>query len=117
MHWRSCNKNGGELASARQSFAQAAQQGNVDARYAYAEMLRLGLGGKEDYSQALQQYRLAANANHRNAQYRMGIMREQGWGAPRNRLHAYAWYLLAATDGNSDATKARDELEKGMTEK
>ncbi|MFB3239724.1 tetratricopeptide repeat protein [Aeromonas salmonicida] len=107
----------GELASARQSFAQAAQQGNVDARYAYAEMLRLGLGGKEDYSQALQQYRLAANANHRNAQYRMGIMREQGWGAPRNRLHAYAWYLLAATDGNSDATKARDELEKGMTEK
>lgn len=109
----------GDLAAARQRFSQAAAQGNgnVDAYYAYGEMLRLGLGGKEDYTQALKQYRLAANAHHRAAQYRMGIMREQGLGAPRNRLHAYAWYLLAATDGNHDATKARDELEKGMTEK
>ena len=80
-------------------------------------MLRLGVGGKDDYPQALKQYRLAANARHRLAQYRMGIMREQGLGAPRNRLHAYAWYLLAATDGNSEASEARDELEKGMTEK
>jgi hypothetical protein len=29
-------------------------------------------------------------------------------------MHAYAWCLLATTDGNNDATKARDELEKGM---
>ncbi|WOX54748.1 tetratricopeptide repeat protein [Aeromonas sp. CD] len=107
----------GDLVTARQYFALAAAQGNVDARYAYGEMLRLGLGGKEDYPQALKQYRLAANAQHRTAQYRMGMMREQGLGAPRNRLHAYAWYLLAATDGNSEASEARDELEKGMTEK
>lgn len=107
----------GELKAARQSLSLAAGEGNVDARYAYGEMLRLGLGGKEDYAQALKQYRLAANARHRLAQYRMGMMREQGLGAPRNRLHAYAWYLLAATDGNNDATKARDELEQGMTEK
>lgn len=106
----------GELKAARHSLSLAAGQGNVDARYAYGEMLRLGLGGEADYSQALKQYRLAANANHRQAQYRMGTMREQGWGAPRNRLHAYAWYLLAATDGNTDATAASHELEKGMTE-
>ena len=97
------------------AFLQAAAQGNVDAHYAYGEML--GLGGKEDYAQALKHSRLAANAHHRSAQYRMGVMREQGLGVPRNRLHAYAWCLLAATDGNNDATKARDELEKGMTEK
>jgi TPR repeat protein len=106
----------GELKAARQSLSLAAGEGNVDARYAYGEMLRLGLGGEADYSLALKQYRLAANANHRQAQYRMGTMREQGWGAPRNRLHAYAWYLLAATDGNTDATAASRELEKGMTE-
>ncbi|WP_368231431.1 tetratricopeptide repeat protein [Aeromonas sp. s3] len=107
----------GDLVTARQYFALAAAQGNVDAHYAYGEMLRLGLGGKEDYPQALKEYRQAANAQHRSAQYRMGMMREQGLGAPRNRLHAYAWYLLAATDGNSEASEARDELEKGMTEK
>lgn len=107
----------GDLVTARQNFALAAAQGDVDAHYAYGEMLRLGLGGKEDYVQALKQYRLAANAQHRIAQYRMGIMREQGLGAPRNRVHAYAWYLLAATDGNQESVNARDELEKGMTEK
>lgn len=105
----------GELVAARQSLASAASQGNVEAHYAYGEMLRLGLGGEADYVQALKQYRLAANANYRQAQYRMGTMRERGWGAPRNRLHAYAWYLLAATDGNKDATDAGNELEKGMT--
>lgn len=106
----------GELKAARQTVSLAAAQGNSEAQYAYGEMLRLGLGGEADYSEALKQYRLAANANHRQAQYRMGTMREQGWGAPRNRLHAYAWYLLAATDGNTDATAASRELEKGMTE-
>lgn len=106
----------GDLVAARQNVALAAAQGNTDARYAYGEMLRLGLGGAADYPLALKQYRLAANANHRQAQYRMGTMRERGWGAPRNRLHAYAWYLLAATDGNKDATAASNELEKGMTE-
>lgn len=35
----------GDLVTARQYFALAAAQGNVDARYAYGEMLRLGLGG------------------------------------------------------------------------
>ena len=105
----------GELVAARQSLASAALQGNVEAHYAYGEMLRLGLGGEADYVQALKQYRLAANANHRQAQYRMGTMRARGWGAPLNRLHAYAWYLLAATDGNKDATDAGNELEKGMT--
>lgn len=106
----------GELKAARQSLSLAASQGNIEARYAYGEMLRLGLGGEANYGEALKQYRLAANADHRQAQYRMGTMREQGWGAPRNRLHAYAWYLLAATDGNMDATAAGRELEKGMTE-
>ena len=106
----------GELKAARQTVSLAAAQGNSEAQYAYGEVLRLGLGGEADYSEALKQYRLAANANHRQAQYRMGTMREKGWGAPRNRLHAYAWYLLAATDGNTDATAASRELERGMTE-
>lgn len=70
----------GERKATRHSLSLAAGQGNVDARYAYGEMLRLGLGGEADYSQALKQYRLAANANHRQTQYRMGTMREQCWG-------------------------------------
>jgi TPR repeat protein len=105
----------GELEQARASYAKAAGQGHIQAQYAYGEMLRQGLGGKEDYVQALKQYRLAAQQGDRMAQYRMGTMREEGLGAPRNRVHAYAWLSLAAIDGMPEASAARDELEAGMT--
>ncbi len=81
----------GELARARASYAKAAEQGHIAAQYTYDEMLRLGQGGKEDYTLALKQYRLAAQQGDRMAQYRMGTLREEGLGAPRNRVHAYAW--------------------------
>lgn len=106
----------GELEQARASYAKAARQGNMAALYAYGEMLRLGQGGKEDYSLALKQYRLAAQQGDRMAQYRMGTLREKGLGAPRNRIHAYAWLSLAATEGMPEAVQARDELEAAMTQ-
>lgn len=101
-------------AQARSWFAKAAAQGNVRGRLAYAEMLRLGLGGEHDYPAAYREYRLAAMQGNRVAQYRVGLMRAEGLGGPRNRLHAYAWFSLAATEGMSEAIKARDELESGM---
>ncbi|MEN9532287.1 MAG: hypothetical protein RIQ83_1511, partial [Pseudomonadota bacterium] len=105
----------GALEQARASYANAAQQGHTAAQYAYGEMLRLGQGGKEDYTLALKQYRLAAQQGDRMAQYRMGTLREKGLGAPRNRIHAYAWLSLAATEGMPEAMQARDELEAAMT--
>ncbi|MGU5755581.1 hypothetical protein ACV1DS_02130, partial [Aeromonas caviae] len=58
---------------------------------------------------------LAAQQGDRQAQYRMGTLREEGLGAPRNRVHAYAWLSLAATEGMPEAVRARDELEAAMT--
>ncbi len=55
------------------------------------------------------------NAGDRMAQYRMGTLREEGLGAPRNRVHAYAWLSLAATEGMPEAMQARDEVEAAMT--
>jgi len=45
----------------------------------------------------------------------MGTLREEGSGAPHNRVHAYAWFSLVATEGMLEAVKARDELETEMT--
>nr|WP_252347669.1 hypothetical protein [Aeromonas hydrophila] len=56
-----------------------------------------------------------ARQGDRMAQYRMGTLREEGLGAPRNRVHAYAWLSLAATEGMTEAVQARDELEAAMT--
>ncbi|PJG59335.1 tetratricopeptide repeat protein [Aeromonas cavernicola] len=104
-----------DLEQARVNYGKAAAQGHRQAQYAYGEMLRLGLGGKEDYALALQQYQLAAHRGDRMAQYRMGTLREGGLGAPRNRIHAYAWLSLAATEGMPEAVQARNELEEVMS--
>jgi hypothetical protein len=45
----------------------------------------------------------------------MGTLREEGLGAPRNRIHAYAWFSLAATEGMTEAVMACDELGVTMT--
>ncbi|MFP1740578.1 tetratricopeptide repeat protein [Lonsdalea quercina] len=104
----------GDLVHARIEFGKAAAQSDVLAQLAYGEMLRLGLGGKEDYAEAVKQYRRASSANNRMAQYRMGTMRQEGLGVPRNRIHAYAWFSLAATEGMVNAINARNALEEGM---
>lgn len=111
------HQQAGDLEGARREYARAAAQHEVDARYAYGEMLRLGQGGKADYGAAFKEYRLAANQGHQPSQYRMGMMREQGLGAPRNQIQAYAWYLLAATNGEPQASQARDELEQALQAK
>lgn len=104
----------GEEARARKLWAELAQKGNPADRYAYAEMLRLGQGGKEEFALAFKQYRLAAMQGNAQAQYRMGMMRQEGMGATRNRIHAYAWYSLATTKGLKDALAALNDLEATM---
>lgn len=102
------------LERAREEYAKAAMAGDTVARVAYADMLRLGLGGKTDYTTAAKQYWLAAQTGNRMAQYRMGMMRQDGMGVSRNRIHAYAWYAMAATEGMNDAIHARNDLEAVM---
>ncbi|AIR68629.1 tetratricopeptide repeat protein [Dickeya fangzhongdai] len=104
----------GELERAREVFAKAAATGDTESRLAYGEMLRLGQGGKADYVEAMKQYRFAAHDGNRMAQYRMGMMRQDGLGASRNRIHSYAWYSLAATEGMAEAIAARNDLEATM---
>lgn len=102
------------LERAREEYAKAAASGDTAARVAYADMLRLGQGGKTDYVAAAKQYGLAAQTGSRMAQYRMGMMRQDGMGVSRNRIHAYAWYAMAATEGMNDAIHARNDLEAVM---
>lgn len=70
---------------------------------------------QEALEQARASYAKAAQQGDRMAQYRMGTLREKGLGAPRNRVHAYTWLSLAATEGMPKALQARDELEAAMT--
>lgn len=127
LHWLTLSAKGGDLqasralaawyekqgdeVSARAAWQQLAARGDAEGRYHYGEMLRLGLGGEHDYTQAFTQYRLSAMAGNRMAQYRAGMMSQDGLGLPRNRIQAYAWYSLAATENAKDAVDALNALE------
>lgn len=65
-----------------------------------------GCGAAQDYTQAVDWYRKAAEQNEAAAQYSLGLMYEQGTGVPRNLTEASRWYQLAAKNGDPDA-KAR----------
>ncbi|HAT1682915.1 TPA: sel1 repeat family protein [Klebsiella oxytoca] len=104
----------GEEVLARKMWAELAGKGDPQSRYAYAEMLRTGQGGKVEFAQAYRQYRLAAMEGDAQAQYRTGMMRQEGYGVTRNRVHAYAWYALATARGLTDARTALNDLEATM---
>ncbi|HDR2587852.1 TPA: sel1 repeat family protein [Enterobacter ludwigii] len=101
----------GDEANARSAWLQLAERGDPEGRYHYGEMLRLGTGGKPDYTRAFKQYRLSAMAGNRMAQYRTGMMSQAGLGLPRNRIQAYAWYSLAATENMKVAVDALNAME------
>lgn len=54
-------------ARAREYFLSAAQKGNVDAMYNFAEMQHFGVGGEKDSFDALKWYGRAADGKHKRA--------------------------------------------------
>lgn len=70
---------------------------------------------QQEYSQALQQFREAAEQGDPDAQYMLGRLNESGRGTPQDFVQAHKWYNLAASRGHRHAAEARDELADRMT--
>ena len=73
------------------------------AQYNLGFMYEQGRGVPQDYNQAVDWYRKAAEQNEAAAQYSLGLMYDQGTGVPRNLSEANRWYNLAAKNGDPDA--------------
>ena len=71
--------------------------------------------GRGDYDRALREFRPLAEQGHAQAQVNLGILYSQGRGVPKDSVQAYAWYTLAAGQGDDLAGKFKDHLEKSMT--
>lgn len=56
-----------------------------------------------DYSSALREYRLLAEAGNAAAQYSLGSMYSMGKGVPRDDVEAVRWFRLAAERGYASA--------------
>jgi TPR repeat protein len=71
----------------------------------------------QKFNHALKIYRPLAEVGEMRAQYRLGLCYQEGQGVPQNFAKAYVWFSLAASQGDAQAKKARDNLkEKFKTE-
>ncbi|MDR2876378.1 MAG: sel1 repeat family protein, partial [Methylobacillus sp.] len=85
--------------SALKSLISNAQDGDKLAQYALGRVYDFGQGAPQDYAQAAQWYRKAAEQNHPDAQYSLGLMYELGQGTQQNYGQAARWYRKAAEQG------------------
>ena len=79
----------------------AAATGNAEAQFALA--IFFAARPPEDYPQALEWYRRAADQNHRLAQLNLGQMFAEGQGTSRNDSMALMWIRRSAEGGDAGA--------------
>ena len=65
--------------------------------------------------QDIEQLRNAAEQGFDGAQILLAAMYVVGKGVLEDYVEAYAWMILAATQGHEDAVKGKDELRSKMT--
>ena len=75
------------------------------------------LGVLEDDREAVKGYRKAAEQGVALAQFNLGLMYYLGEGVLEDYVEAYAWFNLAAAQGDKEAVKGKDLLRSimGMT--
>jgi hypothetical protein len=66
-------------------------------------MYERGQGVSQDYAQAVEWYRKAADRGNAVAQNNLGIMYEEGQGVPQDSTQAVEWYRKAADQGSTSA--------------
>lgn len=79
----------------------------------YNEGLRAYEAG--DYLVAAKDWLSAGSQGDVASQFRLAQLYEQGLGVPQDLVEAHRWYNIAASQGDAQARKARDELETRLT--
>jgi TPR repeat protein len=98
-------------------FRLAAEQGVDLSQYMLAKCYLAGQGVEKSSVEAAKWLSLASEQGYTNAHYLLGLLLSMGGkNAPVNAPKAYALLNLAEAAGNKDATKAKEILEKKMTQ-
>jgi len=96
----------GKMFSSPQKSRPAAAPPEVDDTDAEAQFARgvqcaTRTGAAQDYAQAADWYRKAAEQNHGLAQFNLGVMYAQGQGVARNDAQSAVWFGRAANLGDA----------------
>ena len=96
----------GDYATALLEWLPLAEQGDVYAQYNLGVMYANGRGVTQNYTVAVQWYRLSAALGFADAQYNLGVMYAKGQGVSQDYVEAANWYRRAAeqNDGISQST-------------
>jgi len=87
--------NKGDLVAV-QSLRKAGLEGNADAQYNIGRIYYYGTGVKEDYTESIKWFWMAAEQGNADAQYLLGESYATGRGAPKNPVEALRLFRLAA---------------------
>lgn len=94
------------LARASIWLRQAAETGDADAAFQYAELLYMGDGVMVDYAAAARWYAIAVDQGHRKAMVEFAYLYERGQGVPLDKMAAASLYQragkLAFEEGNME---------------
>ena len=105
----------GDYETAVAEWLPLAEQGDVDAQVALADLYLAGQGVRPDTARALRWYRRAAEAGNAVAQLNLGDLYSRGAGVPRDLVTAFVWFSLSAEQGRRwPATRLR-EISREMT--
>jgi TPR repeat protein len=100
------------------SLKALAEKGDVDAQFELGKMCYFGDGVKQDFKESVKWWQKAADQGYVYAQYRLGFMYEFGRGVLKvaeDDVQAYAWYNIAAANGNAAGKTYKCLLEPKMT--
>jgi uncharacterized protein len=78
---------------------EKANAGDVATQFRLGEMYDYGEGVPQDYKEAANWYRMAAEQGHTKAQYRLAEMYNLGKGVLKNYDNFYKWLRMAAEQG------------------
>ena len=95
---------------------QAAEQGYTDAQYRLAKSYHTGTGGLAmDQHKAFDWYEKSAERGHIKSHYSLGRMIEQGHGAEKDLVRAYAHYDVALRLKYSKAKPRLEDLQASLS--
>ncbi len=103
-----------DFVEAAKWFRKAAEEDYATAEYLLGICHFNGDGVPKNLSAAAGWFRKASEQNHPAAQLNLGLCYSNGDGVPRDYLEAYKWANLSAAQGDADAAKLRERLEKQM---
>ncbi|TFZ59602.1 hypothetical protein E4V01_06510 [Methylorubrum sp. Q1] len=108
-----------DIEKAKAWYGRAADQGNIRAMHNLAVMHAENptANGKADFVIAANAFRRAAEHGVRDSQYNLAVLYARGLGVGQDLVQSYLWFSAAATQGDQEAGRKRDEVAAKLSPK